>query len=144
MENKQKTQGEAEKKAEKEKEDQVMRDAPITPPKKTKGMDEAPATPPVAKAQLPYRPRKTPVGQSLPTKNRKTTETASSEFVSMKAFVVHGVLSETHKRHDTGFKEGGYERNKGSKMAPRGKPENRQGHQLGSRVSGRQDLLCHI
>ena len=81
-----------EKEMEKGKEDQAMQDAPITPLKKTKRMDEAPVTPPVTKTQLPYRLRETSVWKSLPTKNRKTTETAGSEFVNVKAFVVHGVL----------------------------------------------------
>ena len=68
----------------------MVRDAPITPLKKTK-KDDAPVTSPGTKTQPPHRPRKTPAGKSLPTKNRKTTKIADDSYVSMKAFVVHGV-----------------------------------------------------
>ena len=77
-----KRKGQVEKKVIKEKEDEVMRDIPITPPKKVKKVDEAPVT---------YRPRKTPVGQSHPTKNRKTTEATGSGYASMTAFIIQGV-----------------------------------------------------
>ena len=90
-------QGQGSKQGTKGKEDEVMRDAPITPPKKTKEKDEAPVTHPVTKIQLPYRLRKTLVGKSLPTQNRKATETADRTYVSMKAFVVHGFPCQTHK-----------------------------------------------
>ena len=74
----------------KEKEvDLVMEDAPsINLPSKERKRDAAPVIPLVTKRQLPQHPRDTLVGQSLP---KKPTKQDNGKYVSMKAFVVHGV-----------------------------------------------------